>query len=112
MARKNNLSPPNEEHNDDSREPEDANNNHEGRAGTPESENADAGFDPTELETDHTTSPPGQDIFDPTFLGLSQDFAAESNVAKKWDIIKVEKPSKSRVFRVHPDPKLRIKTVL
>jgi hypothetical protein len=58
------------------------------------------------------TEPAAPDPYDPAFLGLSQDFAASANVAKKWDIIKVEKPSKSRVFRVHPDPKFRIKTVL
>jgi hypothetical protein len=41
---------------------------------------------------------------------LSQDFAAEASVGKKWDIIKVEKPTKSRVFRVHST--FRLKTVL
>lgn len=72
-------------------------------------------FDPDEMEADHSAAAapqPGRDPFDPAFLGLSQDFAAEANVAKKWDIIKVEKPTKSRVFRVHPDPRFRLKTVL
>src|SRR5262249_36140568 len=50
------------------------------------------------------------DIYDPAFLGLGQDFTAAANVAKKWDIIKVEKPSKSRVFRVHSE--MRLKTML
>jgi hypothetical protein len=55
---------------------------------------------------------PYRDPFDPAFLGLSQDFATEANVAKKWDIIKIEKPSKSRVFRVNPDARFRLKTIL
>jgi hypothetical protein len=42
------------------------------------------------------------DPWDPAFLGLSQDFAAAAKVKRKWDVIKVEKPTKSRVFRVHP----------
>src|SRR5476651_631668 len=58
-------------------------------------------FDPAQLEVPASTSG-AENLFDPAFLGLSQDFAAESTVAKVWDIIKVEKPSKSRVFRVHP----------
>jgi hypothetical protein len=76
---------------------------------------ADLSFDPAELEAGQPaapSTPTGRDPFDPAFLGLSQDFAAEATVAKKWDIIKVEKPTKSRVFRVHPDPKFRLKTVL
>jgi hypothetical protein len=74
------------------------------------------GFDPAEFEADAApaaaAAPGGHDKFDPAFLGLSQDFAAEAGVAKRWDLIKVEKPSKSRVFRVHPDPGFRLKTVL
>jgi hypothetical protein len=61
-------------------------------------------FDPDELDAGTPAAPATPtafDPFDPKHLGLSQDFAAEANVAKKWDIIKVEKPSKSRVFRVH-----------
>jgi hypothetical protein len=76
---------------------------------------ADLSFDPAALEASAPAAselPAGRDLFDPAFLGLSQDFAAEAAVAKKWDIIKVEKPSKSRVFRVHPDPRFRLKTVL
>jgi hypothetical protein len=53
---------------------------------------------------------PGRDPYDPAFLGLSQDFAAEASVAKKWDFIKVDKPSNSCVFRVHPT--LFLKTML
>lgn len=67
-------------------------------------------FDPAKLEADSPSITTGRDPFDPAFLGLSQDFAAEAHVAKKWDIIRVEKPSKARVFRVHPT--LRVKTVL
>jgi hypothetical protein len=69
-------------------------------------------FDPEKLEADRDARLLPPDPFDPAFLGLSQDFAAEANVARKWDIIKVEKPSKSRVFRVHPDPRFRLKTIL
>jgi hypothetical protein len=69
-------------------------------------------FDPAKLEAESRESATVRDLFDPAFLGLSQDFATEANVAKKWDIIKVEKPSKARVFRVHPDPKFRLKTTL
>jgi hypothetical protein len=69
----------------------------------------DLSFEPAELETDNQTPTPNRDVFDPVFLGLSQDFAAEANVSKKWDIIKVEKPTKSRVF-LHPT--MRLKTML
>ncbi len=65
-------------------------------------------FDPAELEAEAPappSTPAGRDPFDPAFLGLTQDFTAEAGVAKKWDLIKVEKPSKSRVFRVHPGPR-------
>jgi hypothetical protein len=76
---------------------------------------ADLAFDPKEFEQNNPTvaaKPAGLDPYDPALLGLSQDFATEANVAKKWDILKVEKPSKSRVFRVHPDPRVRVKTTL
>jgi hypothetical protein len=56
------------------------------------------------------TPPAGRDPFDPAVLGLSQDFTAEADVAKKWDLVKVEPPGKSRVFRVHPT--LRLQTTL
>jgi hypothetical protein len=69
-------------------------------------------FDPKELEAQAQTVVSERDTYDPAFLGLSQDFAATSGVKRKWDIIKVEKPSKSRVFRVHTDSKFRLKTVL
>src|SRR5262249_41400974 len=69
-------------------------------------------FDPAELEAAGPAEPLLHDPYDSGFLGLSQDFTNEANVAKKWDLIKVEKPSKSRIFRVHPDPKFRVKTVL
>jgi hypothetical protein len=67
-------------------------------------------FKPDELEGGPPEDTPGRDTFDPAFLGLPQDFAAEANVAKKWDVIRVEKPSKSRVFRVHPT--MCLKTIL
>jgi hypothetical protein len=77
----------------------------------PEGSKGDFDFDPEKLEAQSSpANSPGRDIFDPAFLGLGQDFASEANVAKKWDIIKVEKPSKSRVFRVHPT--MRLKTML
>jgi hypothetical protein len=53
------------------------------------------------------------DLFDDVAsLALSQDFAAAAGVKKKIDVIKVEKPSKSRVFRAHPDPAYCLKTLL
>lgn len=52
----------------------------------------------------------GQDPYDPALLGLSQDFAAESGVAKRWSTIRVEKPNSTRVFRVRSD--YRLKTLL
>jgi len=52
-------------------------------------------------------NPPLRDPFDPAFLGLSQDFVCEAEVARKWEVIKVEKPSKERTFRVHPTMRLR-----
>jgi hypothetical protein len=76
---------------------------------------ADLAFNPAELEQDKPAGPgltAGLNPYDPALLGLSQDFAAESGVARKWDIIKVEKPSKSRIFRVHPEVKYRLKTFL
>jgi hypothetical protein len=71
---------------------------------------ADTSFDPEKLEAEDHPAPSGRNKFDPAYLGLSQDFAAAADVAKKWDKIKVEKPSKSRVFRVHPA--MRLKTIL
>jgi hypothetical protein len=53
---------------------------------------------------------PAPDPYDPALLGLSQDYGEAAVVAPKIEIIKVEKPSKSRVFRVHPT--LRLKTIL
>src|SRR5262249_49385804 len=76
----------------------------------PRDSTGDIDFDPAKLEAEGQTESPNCDLFDPQFLGLSQDFAAEANVAKKWDVIRVEKPTKSRVFRVHPT--MRLKTVL
>lgn len=67
-----------------------------------------------DADTETVASPSTRkpDMFDPAFLGLSQDFGSAASVKKKWDIIKVEKPAKSRVFRSHPDLKFRLKTVL
>jgi hypothetical protein len=85
--------------------------NHFGDSYEPEGNKGEFDFDPEKLEAQSSpANSPGRDIFDPAFLGLGQDFASEANVAKRWDIIKVEKPSKSRVFRVHPT--MRLKTML
>lgn len=75
---------------------------------------ADLSFDPEALEADKPGAPATSttDRFDPAFLGLSQDFAGQAEVARKWDVIRVEKPTKSRVFRVHPDPCFRLRTIL
>jgi hypothetical protein len=58
------------------------------------------------------TDVPAHDLYDPAFLGLSQDFAGLASVKKKWTTIKVEKPTNSRVFRVHHDSRFHLKTVL
>jgi hypothetical protein len=83
-----------------------------GDAHEPDGDTDGIDFKPDDLEADVPAPPSGRDPYDPAFLGLTQEFAAESGVARKWDIIKVEKPSKARVFRVHPDPGYRLKTVL
>jgi hypothetical protein len=117
MANKKTPMPPSDEGDDDrfrdSDEPEGDEGNDDRLGGSYEPEVNEGGtdFDPERLEADSTPpEPPDRDIYDPAFLGLGQDFATEANVAKKWDIIKVEKPSKSRVFRVHPT--MRLKTML
>jgi hypothetical protein len=51
-----------------------------------------------------------RDSYDPAYLALTQDFTATAQVARVWNRIKVEKPPKSRVFRVHPE--LCLKTTL
>jgi hypothetical protein len=56
--------------------------------------------------------PAAPDLYDPAALGLSQDFEASFGAAPKIDTIKVEKPSKERVFRTHPDPAYWLKTTL
>jgi hypothetical protein len=87
---------------------ESKNNEHDvGEAHKPEQNQGGLDFDPAKLEAE--TRSAGRDPFDPVFLGLSQDFAAEAGVAKKWDMIKVEKPNKARVFRVHPNFRLKTK---
>jgi hypothetical protein len=75
-------------------------------------DNNSTDFDARRFEAESPQAPSGGNMLDPEFLGLNQDFAAESEVKKEWDIIRVEKPSKERVFRTHPDPKFRLKTVL
>src|SRR5262249_44824698 len=52
------------------------------------------------------------DIYDPVNMGLAQDFESVVGAAEKPSIIKVEKPGKARVFRVHSDPTFRVKTML
>jgi hypothetical protein len=103
MARKEIVPPPGDDRNDDRDDRFD-------EAETPEDGKDDTEFDPVKLEAEGPAASTGRDPFDPAFLGLSQDFAGEAQVAKKWDIIKVEKPSKSRVFCVHPT--MRLKTML
>lgn len=65
-------------------------------------------FDPAALDA-ATAVPatPADDPFDPARLGLGQDFATEAMVKQAWELIKVEKPTKARVFRVHPTMRLR-----
>jgi hypothetical protein len=64
-------------------------------------------------ESPRSVPPQGEpDPFDPAVLALSQDFAGAAGVKKEWDVIKVEKPSKSRVFRTHPDKARWFKTFL
>jgi hypothetical protein len=106
MARKNNSKPDD----DTPLFPEDRGDGKPQDGHGPEEPTEHIDFDPAKLEVGGTAVPRDRDMFDPAFLGLSQDFAAEANVAKKWDIIKVEKPAKSRVFRVHPT--MRLKTML
>jgi hypothetical protein len=111
MANKKNVPPDDDDRNDD-QSPTDNNSGGEPEdVQQPQVEpTEDSDFDQAKLEADGPAVPPSQHMFDPEFLGLTQEFAAEANVAKKWDIIKVEKPTKSRVFRVHPT--MRLKTTL
>jgi hypothetical protein len=113
VVRKSSLPPADDDRNPDQPEPGGQREGDAGDSAEPANVNdADLSFNPADLEAETPAPPPPRDPYDPAFLGLSQDFAAEANVAKKWDIIKVEKPSKSRVFRVHPDPRFRVKTTL
>jgi len=68
-------------------------------------------WNPRELEL-QLPKAVSSDPYDPALLGLSQDFVGETHVKKQWNTIRVERPSKERVFRVHPDPRFRLKTVL
>jgi hypothetical protein len=104
MANKKAVPSPGNDRNDDERR---------GEAYEPEDAGGDTSFNPAELEASgpaELNPPPARDPYDPAFLGLGQDFAKEADVAKKWDMIKVEKPTKSRVFRVHLS--MRLKTML
>jgi hypothetical protein len=89
---------------------------HDGNASGHGEQSCEPGFATADFELpvppadSPATAPPGGDPFDPASPGLSQDFAGEATVKQAWDIIKVEKPSKSRVFRVHPT--LRLRTLL
>src|SRR5262245_35055812 len=115
MAQNNNLPPNDDERNDEQFPADDQdtqNGNEQGDAKEPDGTAGDLDFDPANLDAGAPGIPPDRDPYDPAFLGLSQDFASSANVAKKWDIIKVEKPSKSHVFRVHPDANYRLKTML
>jgi hypothetical protein len=113
MARNKVLSSNDSGSNDEQFPPDDQdtqNGNEPGDAKEPDETAGDLDFDPAKLDAGAPDIPLIRDPYDPAFLGLSQDFAAEASVVKKWDIIKVEKPSKSRVFRTHPT--MRIKTML
>jgi hypothetical protein len=92
--------------------PSDDNRHGQRNVKEPEVSSDGTDFDPRRLKAKIKAQTAHPDLFDPAFLGLTQDFASEANVAKKWDVIKKEKPSKSRVFRVHPDTKFRLKTIL
>src|SRR5262249_46850530 len=59
-----------------------------------------------------SSTPRQLDIYDPVNMGLAQDFESVVGAAEKPSIIKVEKPGKARVFRVHSDPTFRVKTML
>jgi hypothetical protein len=72
----------------------------------------DVSFNPEVLDAEASHEPPARDPYDPEFLGLSQDFAAAAHVDKVWHTIKVDKPPRSQAFRVHPDPRFRLKTTL
>jgi hypothetical protein len=110
MARKKIVPPSDENNNGNQPPPDDDNDTDQGDANEHDGNQGMLDFNSAELEADTPTPTAAHDPFDPAFLGLSQDFAAEAHVAKKWDIIKVEKPTKSRVFRVHPT--MRLKTML
>jgi hypothetical protein len=83
---------------------------HESQGGAPEGDLLDV--DPAKMEAGGRPTVSTANPYDPAFLALSQDFVGEAHVKKQWDVIRVEKPSKARVFRVHPDPRFRLKTVL
>jgi hypothetical protein len=85
------------------------------RNGQPDHQDVPAAPDPEDqfpFGIDQPESPPpgGGCVYDPASLALSQDFAVEALVKKEWEIIRVERPSKARVFRTHPT--YRLKTVL
>ena len=71
-------------------------------------------FDPAKLvEAESRESTTARDPYDPEFIGLSQRLRNGSSRQKTVGRYpRQEKPSKARVFRVHPDPKFRLKTVL
>src|SRR5687768_4799794 len=102
MAREEIVPPFDDDHNDD----------RPGDAHEPDGEPATGDFDPEALEDGRPSAPPAHDPFDPDRLGLSQDFAALSNVSKVWHTIKAVKPPKTQAFRTHHDPAFRLKTVL
>jgi hypothetical protein len=70
-------------------------------------------FDPASLAI-NTPTPPADDgdIYNPANLALSQDFPAVAGVVRKINTIKVQKPSATRAFRVHPDATFCVKTLL
>ncbi len=116
MARKPNAPLPGDDDNEGQRLPDDPNEDQTGDAAEPPTiSDNEVSFDVTELEADASTVPSGpaeSDPYNPEHLGLSVDYAAAANVGKVWHTIKVDKPPRSQAFRVHPDPKFRLKTTL
>jgi hypothetical protein len=72
-------------------------------AKTPDIDQSTASLNGVPLTPETTTGPnvTKPDPYDPEYLGMSQDFPGLASVKKKPVTIKVERPTKSRVFRVH-----------
>ena len=64
----------------------------------------------SEAPEPETPAPDTPDRWSPEYQGLGQDFGELAGGQKKPKLIKVERPTKTRVFRAHPT--LRIQTML